>query len=913
MSSFKFLVIFITLSSITQADRSLTKDQVDAECAFRNSFCNLNLKRPCCHIRDVCMPSGPENLFRCTEKVGLGKFCYRNDECDEIHHAKCSKDNKCVCRAKNVQISEMSCGPLLGGFCWKNESCLTNNAVCIDNECKCRDNFSLRSNDQCIFDTLGAHCENDILCQEVRFAKCSQNNTCQCSSNTVAVNPTYCAAVIGGFCWTKDDCLPLNSDCIDNKCQCDNLHTADSNEKCTLAHIGMACDKNSECSRLIPFTKCSKLKKCICKENYFEHNLTACYPSTRSSEYCIDTSVPCRKNNFVCINYHCQCKPNFVYKNSKCFPDRLYESCNSTFECHNIEHATCSDDNICVCDKNYAAWDEKFCRPVLGGICSKDKDCYAINSVCIDKKCQCKELFFKVSENLCLSQRLGENCTYQHDCAAIRNAECTENNVCECLPGYGQYNITTCGLLLGGDCSRNELCAPVNSVCINNICLCGEGHLSESNDKCVSNQLAKQCEVDDHCKAVLDSKCVNNFCVCNQHHVLIDGSTCAPLLNEHCEEHQQCAPENSICVDHKCKCKDDYKKHFNYKCISTLGHFKISCDRDDHCADIKYAECSNDNKCACKSDYVPLGDDKCVALLVGLGINCRYDDDCRAIENSKCSEKKICECIENSVKINSTVCFPIFGNFGISCTSDYYCINYKYAECSYEKKCACKSNYVALGDDQCVALIGEYCDSDSECISYNTVCVDHKCECPKKFVMRSKYQCDRISLGKTCKQDYDCQIAMNNSLCSKDKVCVCKENHYALNNYECVPYLYEKCTTDYDCHFNFSACIDNQCQCTVLYRSVSFNRCELFGSLYSCEKNIDCGDPWHNICSKDRKCICNNNNTYIDKSTCSPLLGGYCWTDHQCVVRNSICVDFHCKCRGDFRPISSNMCMPVKP
>ncbi|XP_044588910.1 tenascin-like [Cotesia glomerata] len=827
-TSFKFLVIFITFSSITQADSLLTQDQVDVECAFRNSLCDLNLKRPCCHIRDVCMPSGPENLFRCTEKVGLGKFCYRDDECDEIQHAKCSKDKKCVCRAKNVQISEMLCRPQVGGFCWRNETCITNNSVCIDNECKCKNNYTLRFNDQCIFDILGAHCKNDILCQQVKFAKCStDNNTCQCSSNTVAVNPTYCAAVIGGFCWTKDDCLPLNSDCIDNKCQCDDMYTAESNEKCTLALIGMSCEEDSECSRLIPFSKCSKFKTCSCKKNYLAHNWTTCYPSTEINEKCIDNSVPCRKKNFVCINHFCQCKPNFVYKNSKCLPDRLYESCNSTFECDNIENAICSDDNICVCDKNYGAWDEKFCRPLLGVDCSTDKDCYAINSICIDKKCQCKKLFFKVSENLCLSQRLGETCFNQHDCATILNAECTENNVCECVPGYGQYNITTCAPLLGMDCSRDKLCAPVNSVCLlNHICVCEEGHQPETSTKCVSNKLVRQCEVDDHCKAILNSKCVNNFCVCNHHHVLIDGSICAPLLNEYCEENQQCAPENSICVDHKCECMDDYKKHFNYKCVSTLGHFKISCDRDDHCADIKYAECTNDNKCACKSDYVPLGNDKCVALL------------------------------------------------------------------------------------------GHYCDDDMECISYNSVCFDHTCKCREKFLMQSEYQCDPISLGRVCERDRDCEVAIKNSRCSEEKICVCQNNYYAFNkvgflSFECAPYLDERCISNDDCRFNFSACINNRCQCEPGFRSVSGNQCQKIQSLYTCKENIDCGDPWHNKCSGDKKCICNKNNTAINKFTCQPLLEGYCWVDHQCVTNYSKCVDYRCKCLQGFKAISDNFCVPV--
>ncbi|KAG8038202.1 hypothetical protein G9C98_006529, partial [Cotesia typhae] len=339
-------------------------------------------------------------------------------------------------------------------------------------------------------------------------------------------------------------------------------------------------------------------------------------------------------------------------------------------------------------------------------------------------------------------------------------------------------------------------------------------------------QLALQCETDDHCDAIFNSKCVNNSCVCNHHHVIINGIICAPLLNEYCEENHRCAPENSICIDHKCQCKEDYSKHFNYKCVSRLGHFQISCDRDDHCTDIKYAECSNDNKCTCKS------------------------------------------------------------------------------------------NYVRLGNDKCIALLGQYCDDDIECISYNTVCIDHKCKCTEKFLMQSKYKCDPISLGSACQRDRDCEIAIKNSRCSEYKFCVCQKNYYALNEFgslyfECAPSLNERCLSSDDCRFNFSACIDNQCQCKPGFRSVSENQCQNISSLYTCAENLDCGDPWHIICSGDKKCICNKNNIAINKFTCLPLLKGNCWVDHQCVTKNSKCVDYRCKCIQGFRAVSDNFCMPV--
>lgn len=71
----------------------------------------------------------------------LRMTCINDNDCDAIRHAKCSKDKKCVCRANNVQLNETTCLPLLGGFCWKNESCAPDNSHCIDNECKCSDDY----------------------------------------------------------------------------------------------------------------------------------------------------------------------------------------------------------------------------------------------------------------------------------------------------------------------------------------------------------------------------------------------------------------------------------------------------------------------------------------------------------------------------------------------------------------------------------------------------------------------------------------------------------------------------------------------------------------------------------------------------------------------------------------------------
>lgn len=80
--------------------------------------------------------------------------------------------------------------------------------------------------------------------------------------------------------------------------------------------------------------------------------------------------------------------------------------------------------------------------------------------------------------------------------------------------------------------------------------------------------------------------------------------------------------------------------------------------------------------------------------------------------------------------------------------------------------------------------------------------------------------------------------------------------------------------------------------------------------MYTCDNELDCGDSWHYRCDPDKRCRCNSNNYLINRSTCLPLLKGYCWKDSQCLTVNSVCIDFHCECRSNFVAISNNLCRP---
>ncbi|XP_074107816.1 uncharacterized protein LOC141533047 [Cotesia typhae] len=464
-------------------------------------------------------------------------------------------------------------------------------------------------------------------------------------------------------------------------------------------------------------------------------------------------------------------------------------------------------------------WNGTSCRPLIDGFCSEDY--LAVDSTCIENKCQCTTDQIQYSNNLCIKPHLGMICENDIDCDELLYSRCDRNIRCGCEPNYKEYNVTACAPLLGRYCSNDKLCALSHSSCLDNKCLCNFGFVKFSLEKCVPHHIGMECVENADCRLVLNSVCINNHCVCKSNHVGLNDKVCAPTLDACCKRNQQCAPSNSICVNNKCQCGHNYLRTTKNQCVTFNEYFWKSCENSNDCEDIQYSECS------------------------------------------------------------------------------------------VTKKCTCKMNYIPLGDKKCIALIGAFCNDNDECISIDTFCINNKCQCRKNFYAHSKQQCYPIQLGTTCRNNDDCSEAIRNSKCSTDKRCNCIENHYALNEFKCAPYLFGNCFSDEDCKFNSSVCVGNKCMCKIDSRAVSDNQCQLIEYMYTCDNELDCGDPWHYRCDPDKRCRCNSNNYSINRSTCLPLLKGYCWKDSQCLSVNSACIDFHCQCRSNFIAICNNLCRPV--
>ncbi|XP_053597988.1 prion-like-(Q/N-rich) domain-bearing protein 25 [Microplitis demolitor] len=363
----------------------------------------------------------------------IGKPCESNQDCKNILHSVCSEHGVCICDDNYVVVNRDKCVPLIDGACSSNKECRIENSVCVDNKCQCGTNYSSLNNNKCIlcdpdhFDPcnktnvcrairwaekeekflclnpvmLGEHCQYDTDCLRLDFATCSREaRKCTCLPNYGLIKQNLgCVALIGGPCDRHQRCLIDNSICINSKCQCNERFTMKSNKECVITSIGESCKRDTDC-RDILHIGCSVNKKCVCKDNHIFVNNSTCLPLL--GEFCW-SDERCAPANSMCINNRCQCKSNYTaLTKTLCVKLRLGRSCNSNQDCEDTSNAICSNHGICICKNNYVVVNGEICAPIIGGVCSNNKECKVKHSVCINHKCQCTSNYLSVSDYQCI-------------------------------------------------------------------------------------------------------------------------------------------------------------------------------------------------------------------------------------------------------------------------------------------------------------------------------------------------------------------------------------------------------------------------------------------------------------------------------------------------------------------------------
>lgn len=188
-------------------------------------------------------------------------------------------------------------------------------------------------------------CKHDIECANIKNSECYMNEFCGCTENAIKLNETLCAPLLGGYCSNDRQCVPDNSLCVDNLCQCRSNFAPIAQFKCIFGKKSFS--------------------------NYFHSS-----SSVDNYETMLPLSVP------------------------------LGRFCRADFECIDKEHRECSRDNKCVCKPNHISVNESTCLPVLDGFCITDDDCQTENSYCFNYNCRCKPDFLAISGDLCILSKI---------------------------------------------------------------------------------------------------------------------------------------------------------------------------------------------------------------------------------------------------------------------------------------------------------------------------------------------------------------------------------------------------------------------------------------------------------------------------------------------------------------------------
>ncbi|XP_044585745.1 prion-like-(Q/N-rich) domain-bearing protein 25 [Cotesia glomerata] len=205
-------------------------------------------------------------------------------------------------------------------------------------------------------------------------------------------------------------------------------------------------------------------------------------------------------------------------------------------------------------------------------------------------------------------------------------------------------------------------------------------------------------------------------------------------------------------------------------------------------------------------------------------------------------------------------------------------------------------------------ILGGKCYLHEHCTVNNSICIDQTCQCGPKYNYLTDKMCMITSLGTVCKVASDCDDDYRFE-CSKDNICVCKENFEILNNSTCLPKLGKACWNNEKCFTENALCVDSKCQCKLGYKAALNGTCidSMLGK--SCEIDMDCDDLNHLRCSDHKVCICQIYHV-TQISSCFSLLYRFCDNDIRCKVNNSICIDNLCQCRNGYVADSPSICLP---
>jgi len=269
------------------------------------------------------------------------------------------------------------------------------------------------------------------------------------------------------------------------------------------------------------------------------------------------------------------------------------------------------------------------------------------------------------------------------------NAECNNDNICQCQEKYIPTPNNKCLLGYDQECdTTDKICHP-SFVCRNppsstaTKCLCADG----------------QIEKNGFCFALADSQC-SNLIPC------IDNSNCNGNPQQ-------------------CMCSPEYKKSAEGYCLGLHGASCANTPEYLKCHPEEYLECTGGNTCACAAGYQHWPENNVCQGHVGSA--CRTNDYC--LPASHCNDtSSTCICNEGYEHSgNDAACK---GGHGSVCSSRILCNDRKFLDCienvDADDTCGCTEGRVYHQPDSvCVALVDSECGDLNPEANVTLGCIDN--------------------------------------------------------------------------------------------------------------------------------------------------------------------------------------------
>ncbi|XP_055903504.1 prion-like-(Q/N-rich) domain-bearing protein 25 isoform X1 [Eupeodes corollae] len=475
--------------------------------------------------------------------------------------------------------------------------------------------------------------------------------------------------------------------------------------------------------------------------------------------------------------------------------------------------------------------------------CKSNEECTSEESTCSNfGTCQCDfDHVFSLDYTKCLKTSLySEKCEETGQCNLMPSGAKCNKGVCECNDGY-TYVRGRCRLLngLGNSCQTDIDCHfgydRQSVMCKNKICECADGYYNRHGNICRRKSMAinDTCVVNTDCDELGSNvKCVNLVCAStstngdfprNQREIAVQTSLESyelKPLNNFKRDISIENPASSTATGRITRDEED-------KTLSTLSNtdddvdekkYGSSCtDNGNPCPGLAHSTCA-DNVCFCNQGYYAKNG-KCFAEL---GEIAESVDECE-FEFEEATKKCLCQknyFYERSLRSCRK---PI--QYHLSCTSNSQCSPFGAVFChpSIPRRCTCEE-YAEYDEPSQLCVykqgLGAQCETNDSCPIENSICSsEHVCKCKQNYI-EDNGACAK-GVGAECIDDSEC--LPTNTVCEstteskseKSKACQCRKGYVHFKD-ECLKQAVEpedECVETEQCKPLLANCVDKKCVC----------------------------------------------------------------------------------------------------